>query len=75
MKTTTIINLNFKIVFQPYDKSKFNNRRRFLVGANSLHYYITKENAETAFNRALNSKGDKIRIKFRAHGIVDFYTK
>ena len=66
-------NKEFRIVFQPKDKSNFDNNRRFAVGAGRLSHYIGEENAETCFNKAKDIKTDKIRFKFRKMGIVDFY--
>ena len=68
-------NKDFKIVFQPYDKSKYGNNRRFGVGAGRLDVYIGKHNAETCFVKADKITNDKIRFKFRKMGIVDFYLK
>lgn len=69
------INKEFKITFQPKEGSEilFNNRKRFSVGAGQLAKYIGQQNAEIAFRRALESDDDKIRIKFRVAGWVDFY--
>lgn len=68
-------NKDFKIVFQPYNKEEHGNKRRFAVGAGRLEVYIGKGNAETVFEKGMKIKTDKIRIKFRKHGIVDIYLK
>lgn len=66
-------NKDFKIVFQPYAKENYDNKRRFAVGAGRLEAYIGKDNAQTVFEKGMKIKTDKIRIKFRKHGIVDIY--
>lgn len=71
----TYYNKNFKIVFQPKDKTKFNNNRRFAVGAGRLSEYIGKSNAESCFEKSSEIVTDKKRFKFRKMGIVDFYVK
>lgn len=68
-------NKNFRIVFQPKDKARFNNNRRFAVGAGRLAEYIGESNAEVCFQKADRITTDKIRFKFRKMGIVDFYVK
>ena len=68
-------NKNFKIVFQPKNKEKFENKRRFAVGAGRLEGYIGKSNSDVVFQKAWKSKTDKIRLKFRENGIVDVYVK
>ena len=70
-----IINKNFRIVFQPKNKEKFDNKRRFFVSAAMLEDYIGKSNSEVVFKKVWNSKTDKIRLKFRENGIVDVYVK
>lgn len=67
-------NREFKIVFQPKYKNLFHSRR-FGVGAKSLHKYIGHKNATTVFVKMLKCKDDKLRLKFRKHGIVDIYCK
>lgn len=37
---------DFYIVFEPKDKAKFNNRRRFFVGVGNLSSYIGDSNAK-----------------------------
>lgn len=68
-------NKEFRITFQPKDPQQFEGRRRFSVGAHSLHKYIGSKNAASALATAMESTGDKIRIKFRKMGWVDFYSK
>lgn len=68
-------NKNFRIVFQPKDKSRFNNNRRFAVGAGRLAEYIGESNAAVCFRKADEMITDKKRFKFRENGIVDFYVK
>lgn len=71
--SATKFNREFKIVFQPYNKSEYQNKRRFAVGAGRLDIYIGKSNAEVCFKKGMELTKDKIRIKFRKHGIVDIY--
>ena len=73
MNSNTKFNREFKIVFQPKEKEKFNNKRRFAVGAGRLDIYIGKSNSEVCFKKGMELTKDKIRIKFRKHGIVDIY--
>ncbi len=73
--TTEYLNKNFRIVFEPKDKSVFNNNRRFAVGAGKLADYIGEANASGCFAKAYKITTDKIRFKFRKMGIVDFYVK
>ena len=75
-----MINRNFKIVYQPYDKSQHNGRRRFGIGAGKLSEYIGQHNTSVAIDRLLRMKnpqpGSKkrwLRVKLRGHGIIDFY--
>lgn len=68
-------NLDFKIVFEPYDKSQFNNKRRFAIGAGKLANYVGEENAQTLIDKAYKSGKDKIRFRLRTKGIIDFYSK
>ena len=70
-----IINKNFRIVFQPKNNEKFDDKRRFFVSAARLEEYIGKSNAEKVIQKAWESKTDKIRLKFRENGIVDVYVK
>ena len=68
-------NKNFKIVFQPKNKEKFENKRRFAVGAGRLEIYIGKSNTEVVIKKSEQMMTDKIRIKFRETGIVDIYVQ
>ena len=71
--SATKFNREFKIVFQPYNKSEYQNKRRFGVGAGRLEIYIGKSNADVVFKKGMSLISDKLRIKFRKHGIVDIY--
>ena len=71
--SATKFNREFKIVFQPHNKSEYQNKRRFGVGAGRLEVYISKSNAEVVFKKGMELTKDKIRIKFRKYGIVDIY--
>ena len=73
MKATQF-NKDFRIVFQPKNVEKY-GKRRFAIGAGKLAEYIGEENAQKAFEKASNMMEDKIRIKFRVAGWVDFYVK
>lgn len=75
MKVMSKENFNkiYRIVFQPKEKEKFNNNRRFAVGAGRLDHYIGEEKAKICFDKAEKLTKDKIRIKFRETGIVDIY--
>lgn len=73
--TTSYLNRNFRIVFQPKNADECGGKRRFLVGAGRLEDYIGTHNAHTSFERALASTEDKIRIRLRKFGIVDIYVK
>lgn len=68
-------NLDFKIVFEPYDKSLFNNNRRFAIGAGKLANYVGEENAQTLIDKAYKSGKDKICFRLRTKWIIDFYSK
>jgi len=72
--TATQFNKDFRIVFQPKDVERY-GKRRFAIGAGKLAYYIGEENAKKAFEKAYECTDDKIRIKFRVAGWVDFYVK
>jgi len=69
------LNKRFKIVFEPYEGHPLHGKRRFAVGAYSLYKYVGHTNAFTAILGALKSLDDKFSIKFRKHGIVEFYYK
>ena len=71
--SATKFNREFKIVFQPYNKSEYQNKRRFGVGDGRLEVYIGKGSAEVVFKKGMSLTSDKLRIKFRKHGIVDIY--
>lgn len=69
---------NFRIVYQPYKRSDLillNRSRRFYVGSGQLSLYLGTKNAETVFRKADEMKGDKMRLRFREHGIIDVYVK
>jgi hypothetical protein len=65
---------NFYIVFQPNAGELF-YKRRFLVTSKTLKNYVGIYNANTALLRASNSTGDKLRVRLRKFGIIDFYVK
>lgn len=72
--TATQFNKDFRIVFQPKDIEKY-GKRRFAIGAGKLAEYIGEDNAKVAFEKASGMMTDKLRIKFRVAGWVDFYVK
>lgn len=73
MKATQF-NKDFRIVFQPKDIEKY-GKRRFAIGAGKLAEYIGEDNAKVAFEKASGMMTDKLRVKFRVAGWVDFYVK
>lgn len=74
-KEISFFETNFRFVFQPKDKSKFQGKRRFYVGSGQLKEYIGEHNAKTVFQKAEELRDDKKRMKFRETGIVDIYVK
>lgn len=69
-----VLNREFRIVFQPKDPELY-GKRRFAVGAGSLHKYIGQYNANKALSKAIESGMDKFTAKYRSFGRVDFYSK
>lgn len=69
------VSREFRIVFNPKDRTEFNGRRYFYVSAKQLHKYIGENNANTAILNALKSSDDKYTKKFRTRGTVYFYVK
>lgn len=67
-------NRQFRIVLQPYDPGK-HGKRRFAVGAYSLHKYVGQDNANKALQRAIYSKTDKYTVRLRSFGSIEFYSK
>lgn len=72
--TATQFNKDFRIVFQPKDIERY-GKRRFAIGAGKLAEYIGEDNAKVAFKKASGIMTDKLRVKFRVAGWVDFYVK
>ena len=71
---TTYLNKHFRFVYSP--KNVQNNKRsRFLIGGGSLGKYIGERNADTVQKSALNSKTDKVTLKFRKYGKIEIYVK
>lgn len=70
-----IVNKEFRFTFQPKDPGLYEGKKRFSVGAHSLHKYIGQKNAASVLATAMESTGDKVRIKFRKMGWVDVYAK
>lgn len=71
MENIFLIKRDFKLVYQP----KVTTRRRYFICVSSLIKEVGFHNANTAFLRALNSDADKIRVRLRKCGIIDFYRK
>lgn len=69
------LNTEFRVVYQPKDKTRFPGRRRFAVGAVSLHLYVGEHNAERALRKAMNDGQDVTRIRLPKMGIIDIYKK
>lgn len=70
-------NREVKIVFQPNPgiPGSEKPKGRFGVGVRSLHKYIGESNANVAIRRAIECADDKLTVKFRKFGRVDFYFK
>lgn len=67
---------DFNLVYQPSEEMrKKHGRRRFLISPNVLHEYVGDNNAETAILKAYSTGADKLSIKLRKYGKLDFYTK
>jgi hypothetical protein len=77
METLPFKNREVKIVYQPNpgmpgsDKPK----GRFGVGVGALRKYVGDHNAETALQRAFECADDKLTVKLRKYGRIDFYFK
>ena len=71
------VNQIFRIVFQPYDQAAHGGKRRFAIGGGRLADYIGSDNVDKAIAKAIKKTKHKhsARIRFRAHGIIDFYNK
>lgn len=67
---------DFNLVYQPSPElRKIHKRRRFLISPRMLHEYVGPENAYKANKRAFDTSEDKLSIKLRKYGKLDFYTK
>lgn len=75
MRNKPTLNQIFKVIFQPKNPADFGGRRRFAVGAYSLHKYLGVENSHVAITKALRNKGDRYTKLFRTKGRIDFYNK
>jgi len=69
------LNTRFRVVFQPGRWSKHHHRRRFAVGAYSLHKYIGREEAVLALRGAMSNLTEFYSYYSRKHGTIDFYYK
>ncbi len=65
-----ITNKDFKIFHRPVGAKRSNP-----IGAGRLVEVLGLGNAITAITKALKSKDDKITVKFRSAGRIDFYRK
>jgi hypothetical protein len=70
----TPYNKEYYVNVQPYPELGY-KKRRWLVSPNNLYLYIGSHNANTALVRASKMTTDKLRLRFRSFGIVDFYLK
>lgn len=68
------LNKHFRCVYQPNPDLK-PEKRRFAVSMNTLKNYVGEHNALQAISRAFASDTDKVRVKLRKYGIIDFYVK
>lgn len=68
------INKEFKFIFYPKQKGIY-DKVVFAIGGKSLHKYIGEANAETVIKKAIESTEDKLKIKFRKHGVIYIYVK
>ncbi len=71
---TTYLNKHFRFVYSPKNVQN-NKRNRFLIGGGSIASYIGTINALTVQKSALNSKTDKVTLKFRRYGKIEIYVK
>lgn len=73
------INETFIITFKPKNPELFNGRKRFSIGAWSMHKYIGEQNAITMLKIIQlfegDKAGDKFTKKFRKHGQIILYAK
>lgn len=69
------INRNFIITLTPKDREQYGGRRRFSVGAASLHKYVGQKAADSCFTRIMKSKKMKRIFSFTHFGTVTFYQK
>lgn len=76
-KMVTYLNKNFRFVFTPKNTDDLfkPTNYRFLIGAGQIQHYIGIANANKAILTALNSKTDKVTLKFRKYGKIDIYVK
>lgn len=83
-KMVTYLNKHFRFVFTPKeDVYGFNPamygeetlKYRFLIGAGQIQHYIGIANANKVILAALNSKTDKVTVKFRKYGKIEIYVK
>lgn len=83
-KMVTYLNKHFRFVFTPksadIQNPLSNNKEiekisRFLIGAGQIQHYIGIANANKVITAALNSKTDKVTLKFRKYGKIEIYVK
>lgn len=73
--SVTYLNKHFRFVYQPKQIELFQKSKRFLVDGGSISKYIGTENANKVILTALNSKTDKVTLKFRKYGKIEIYVK
>ena len=73
----TYLNKNFRFVFtqKNVDNLFYPANHRFLIGAGQIQRYIGIPNANNVITAALNSKTDKVTLKFRKYGKIEIYVK
>lgn len=69
------LNTRFRVVFEPGRWSKYRHRRRFAIGAYSLHKYIGRKEAILALTGAIANLTDFYSYYSQKHGRIDFYYK
>ena len=81
---TTYLNKHFRFVYTPSDNYfgcdrsyyiRERSRDRFLIGGGQIQHYIGIANANKVILAALNSKTDKVTVKFRKYGKIEIYVK
>lgn len=69
-----IPNNNYRCVFTPKKPHSY-RLNRFFIGIGSLENYIGKNNASRALCKLEYFKLDKLTLKYRKFGRIEFYSK